>query len=123
MTTAELELLSVFAPTSPPKPKDPYNGFGEDEYGRREAEKKAIRQRQRAMKALAADPQTPNWETWHCVRCFRAIGEGESFYLHYLPEMQFAIMKCAGCHDEMEMPDVAPFRQSVLVREVLGEAA
>ena len=119
MTTAELELLSVFAPTSPPKPKDPYNGFDKATYEAREVEKKAIRKRQRANKALAADPQTPNRETWCCCRCFTPIVQGEPFYMHYDAGIMFATMKCQDCHEAMATTDPAPFRQATMIREVL----
>ena len=119
MTTAELEILSVFAPTTPPKPKDPYGGFGQEEYERRAAEKKEIRKRQRANRQLANDPQTPNRATWCCMRCARTIAHGEPVYLHYTPQIQFFTMKCSTCHSQTATENPAPFRQATMIREVL----
>lgn len=120
MTAPTLDVdLSIFAPTTSAPPKDPYNGFGQEEYERREAEKQAIRTRQREMRQLARDPQTPNRATWHCVRCFKPIGRGETVYLHYTPQILFFTMKCADCHDAMTTEDAAPSRRATLIQEVL----
>ena len=117
MTNAEL--LDIFVPSTPAKPRDPFNGFGEEQFLAREAEKKQIRKRQRANRALAADPQTPNRATWACVRCHKTIAHGEPLYLHFNPGIMFATLKCASCHEMMATTDPAPFRQATMIREIL----
>lgn len=113
----DLDLMEIFKPTVVVE-HDPYNGFGREEYERREAEKKAMRQRQRAIKALAQDHSTPNRATWHCSQCYRGFERGESFYLRYDSNTIYATIKCRACYEALPT-DRAPIVQATLVREVL----
>ena len=117
MTTAPPPDLSlIFVPTEM-VPRDPYHGFGQERHEEREDEKAERRKRMRAMRELARNPQTPNRETWHCVKCFRSFVHGEPFFLHYDPKMMLASMSCQQCADEFPDADYAPIRRRVMVKE------
>lgn len=110
--------MSIFAPREHIE-RDPYNGMTKEEHEEYEAKKRLLRSRQREVRKIAANPATPNRDTWHCGLCMTVFKPGQEIWLIYEPKFRYFTARCSTCHADHYLPNRPNMMQCSPVRDVV----